>query len=128
MILTTTNSIEGKEIKEYLGAITAIGFISPDDLTVSYPYPDKPPKESEIKTHEDIVKADDYDRAFLSVHTNAYQKAFESACFKLESLAQIKKADAIVGMSTDVSSFGNTGLIIVTVTGTAVLTCDLSEM
>ncbi|GAA3588552.1 heavy metal-binding domain-containing protein [Flavivirga amylovorans] len=96
MVLTTTNSIEGHTIQDYLGIVTGIN--------VSMP------------------------KATFSFSMNKYYQSYEKkvgeckeeAFQKLKSNAINLKANAVVGISIDVEANPTSGLIIVSITGTAV--------
>ena len=97
MILTTTPSIEGYEIQDYLGIVTGLSM--------------------------------SYKKGKLTFNMNKYYDALESqveqlkeeAFQKLKNNATLLKANAVVGISTDVEIDGTTGGISISVVGTAVL-------
>lgn len=102
MIVTTTNSIDGKEITEYLGIITG---------------------EAIIGAHifKDIFASI---RDIVGGRSGAYEKTMkESKDIALKEIigrAQQLNADAIVGVSIDHEVIGSKGMMMVTVTGTAI--------
>ena len=100
MILTTTHSIEGKEIKEYLGLVTGT----------------------------DIYLVGGLFGGGMSNQERLFGTAYKSACGKLSEKATALGADAVVGINVTVSSPGTTGHIIVTVTGTAVSTGERDDI
>lgn len=100
MILTTTQSIEGKEIAEYLGLVTGT----------------------------DIYLVGGFLGGGLSNQEKLFSTAYKSACSKLSDKASALGADSVVGINVTVSSPGTTGHIIVTVTGTAVSTSVRDEI
>jgi uncharacterized protein YbjQ (UPF0145 family) len=97
MILTTTPSIEGYKIQDYLGIVTGLSM--------------------------------SYKKGKLTFNMNKYYDALESqveqlkeeAFQKLKNNAALLKANAVVGISTDVEIDGTTGGISISVVGTAVL-------
>lgn len=92
MILTTTPSVEGKQIKKYLGVVTGT----------------------------DIYLVGGIFGGGLGNQENLFGAAYANACGKMEEKAKRKHANAIVGIQTQVLSPGNLNNIIVVVTGTAV--------
>ncbi len=96
MILTTTNSIEGHSIQDYLGIVTGI--------SMSY-------KKGKITFN----MAKYYDSLEAQV-----EELKESAFQKLQSNAIKLKANAVVGINTDIEIDGTTGGISISITGTAV--------
>jgi len=97
MILTTTHSIEGYKIQDYLGIVTGI--------SMSY-------KKGKITFN--MTKY--YDALEYQV-----EQLKEEAFQKLKNNANLLKANAVVGISTDVEIDGTTGGISISVVGTAVL-------
>lgn len=97
MILTTTDSVAGKRIKEYRGIVSGT----------------------------DIYLVGGAFGGGLANQENLFGAAFRSACGKMESKAY--GADAIVGIHTEVLSPGNLNNIIVVVTGTAVTLTDTDD-
>ena len=102
MIVTTTNSIDGKEITDYLGIVSGEAIIGAHlfkDLFASI---------------RDIVGG----------RSKAYEKTMkeskETALREIEEEAKRLGADAIVGISIDSEVIGSNGMMMVTVTGTAV--------
>ncbi|MFD1161348.1 MULTISPECIES: YbjQ family protein [Hwangdonia] len=96
MILTTTNTIEGHSIQDYLGIVTGISVNMPK-ATFSFKM------EKYYQSYE--VKIND-------VKEDAFQKLRDNA-IKL-------KANAVVGIRVDVETSPTSGLIFVSITGTAV--------
>ena len=94
MILTTTPSVEGKTIKEYLGVVTGT----------------------------DIYLVGGLIGGGLANQENLFGSAYKTACEKMK--AKMPKADAIVNIQVQIASPGNLNNIIVIVTGTAVLLSD----
>ncbi len=103
MISTTTNTIEGRQIGQYLGLVTG----------------------------ETIMGANIF-RDFLAGITDmiggrsdAYEdklaEARETAIREMQEIAQSKGADAVVGIDIDYQVLGSSnGMLMVTATGTAV--------
>ncbi|WP_341215569.1 heavy metal-binding domain-containing protein [uncultured Wocania sp.] len=96
MILTTTNTIEGYKIQDYLGIVTGISVNMPK-ATFSFKM-EKYYESYEVKINE--------------VKEEAFQKLRDNA-IKL-------KANAVVGICVDVETSPTSGLIFVSITGTAV--------
>ena len=96
MILTTTNSIEGHVIQNYLGIVTGINVNMPK-TTFSF-------------------NMDMYYQSYEKKISEVKEEAFQ----KLKENATNIKANAVVGISIDVETSPTTGLIFVSITGTAV--------
>ncbi len=96
MILTTTNSIEGHTIKDYLGIVTGVDASMPK-TTLSF-------------------NMEKYYRSYESKVNEVKEEAFQ----KLKNNAMALKANAVVGISIDIETTSASGLIIVSITGTAV--------
>ncbi|MBD9055643.1 MAG: hypothetical protein EGR36_06510 [Eubacterium ventriosum] len=99
MIKTTTDSVEGRPIKEYLGIVSGT----------------------------DIYLVGGVFGGGLSNQENLYNNATKKAMSLLEAKAAKKGANAIVGISVNVTSPGNANNIIVVITGTAVRIKDLDD-
>lgn len=94
MILTTTNSIEGHVIQDYLGIITGVS----TSIKTSFSF-----KTEKNKTlYEDFIN-------------NAKEEAFQ----KLKDNAIKLKANAVVGIKLDIEPSSST-YFFVSITGTAV--------
>lgn len=104
MILTTTNSIEGKTIQEYLGIVSGIAYNS------SYKY------KGNKMSFKDMFKMSKYYEAYSEGLENIKEEAFQ----KLNSHAEALKANAVVGIKIDIEPLANSSTLIVSVTGTAV--------
>jgi uncharacterized protein YbjQ (UPF0145 family) len=103
MILTTTHSIEGKFISEYLGIVSSQTIIGANFF-------------------KDILAGI---RDFFGGRRGAYEKVLDQAkqfaMNELENRARQMGADAIVGIELDYETVGTRGsMLMVTVTGTAV--------
>ncbi len=96
MVLTTTNSIEGHTIQDYLGIVTGINVSVPK---ASFTF--------------NMVK---YSQSYENKVGEAKEEAFQ----KLKGHAINLKANAVVGIRIDVETNPTSGLIIVSITGTAV--------
>ena len=96
MVLTTTNSIEGNKIEYYLGIVTGISVNMPK---ASFSF-----------------NMDKYYKSYENKISEVKEEAFQ----KLQANAKNLKANAVVGISIDVETSPTTGLIFVSITGTAV--------
>ena len=103
MIITTTNTIEGKKVNEYLGIVTG----------------------------ETIIGANIFKDLFASIRdivggrSGSYEKvlreAKDLALQEMEQIARSKGADAILAVDLDYETVGaNGGMLMVTASGTAV--------
>ena len=90
MILTTTPTVEGKAVKEYLGVVTGT----------------------------DIYLVGGLLGGGLANQEKLFGAAYKNACEKMKE--KMPKADAIVNIQVQMASPGNLNNIIVIVTGTAV--------
>ena len=96
MILTTTNSIEGFKIQDYLGIVTGVDVNMPK-TTISF----------------NMQKYyDSYEKKINEVKESAFQK--------LKANAINLKANAVIGIHLDIETSPTSGLIVVSITGTAV--------
>ncbi|WP_406685296.1 YbjQ family protein [Seonamhaeicola sp. MEBiC1930] len=95
MVLTTTNSIEGHKIEDYLGIVTGVA-INKERLSASF---------SMSKYYEKIQDSID--------------KVKEEAFQKLQENAVLLKANAIVGIKVEIE-LTTSNYAMVSVTGTAV--------
>lgn len=103
MIVTTTPTIEGRPIKEYLGVVTGEAIIGANIL------------KDILATVRDIVGG----------RSEAYEKALrtarEEALREMAQQAESRGADAVVGMDLDYEVLGaQNGMLMVTGCGTAV--------
>jgi uncharacterized protein YbjQ (UPF0145 family) len=96
MILTTTNSIEGHTIENYLGIVTGVNASMPK-TTISF----------SMKKYYDL-----YEENINKVKEEAFQK--------LKDNANKLGANAVVGIQLDIENLDSSGIIIITITGTAV--------
>jgi len=110
MIVTTTPSIEGKRITQYLGVITGEAILG-------------------ANIFRDMFAAV---RDIVGGRSAAYErelgKAREIALEDLDDWAAELGANAVVGVNIDYESFGQTnGMMMVSVTGTAVIVEDITS-
>lgn len=103
MILTTTNSIEGKTISNYLGIVTGTKYTA----TISHKGMSFKDMFSSQKTYEAYEKS--------------LEVAKEDAFQKLKSNAVKMKANAVVGISVDIETVPSSMISVVSVVGTAVV-------
>ena len=103
MILTTTNSVDGKQITSYLGIIVGITYTSNTTATKGMSFKDM---FSTKKYYENYEKG--------------LEEAKESAFEKLREQAKAKQANAIVGVTIDIEMMSTTGVTMISVAGTAV--------
>ena len=102
MIVTTTNTIEGKKIKEYHGIVTG----------------------------ETIIGANIFKDFFASIRdvvggrSGSYEKvlreAKDTAIKEMKEMALVLGADAVIGVDLDYETISNKGMLMVTASGTAV--------
>lgn len=102
MILTTTPQIEGSKISAYLGIVTGETIIGANfikDFTASI---------------SDFFggRSDAYERVL--------REAKQTAMREMEDEAKKMGADAVVGIDLDYETVGSRGMLMVTVSGTAV--------
>ncbi|MEP1489026.1 MAG: heavy metal-binding domain-containing protein [Algibacter sp.] len=96
MILTTTNSIENHVIQDYLGIVTGVDVNMPKaTLTFSM-------------------------KKYYASYENKINEVKEAAFQKLKNNATKLYANAIIGISLDIETSPTSGLIMVSITGTAV--------
>ena len=104
MILTTTNTLENKNITEYLGLVSGEAIIGANlfkDLFASI---------------TDIVGGRS------SSYENVLKEAKENALKEIEENAQRLGANAVVGIDLDYETIGNRGsMLMVSASGTAVM-------
>lgn len=104
MILTTTNTIEGHNIQDYLGIVAGIAYNS------SYKY-----KGSKV-SFKDMFSMSKYYEAYEFGLEAIKEEAFQ----KLKDNAKALKANAVVGIKIDTEPLANSSTLIVSITGTAV--------
>ena len=104
MILTTTPTIEGQPIKQYLGIITGETIIGANAIK------------------DFMAGFTDFFGGRSSTYEKVLIEAKESALAELQQRAAQKGANAIVGIDLDYETVGaNGGMLMVTVSGTAVV-------
>lgn len=96
MILTTTNSIEGHKIEDYLGIVTGVD-VSMRKAVISF-------------------KIEKYYESY----ENKLNEVKEAAFQKLKNNATKLNANAVVGITLDVETVPDYGTMIISITGTAV--------
>lgn len=104
MIITTTNSIEGKKIKEYLGIVTGETIIGANIF------------KDFLASFRDIVggRSESYEKVL--------KEAKDLALQELEQRAIKMGANAILGVDLDYETVGaKGGMLMVTASGTAVI-------
>ncbi|MEQ9265858.1 MAG: heavy metal-binding domain-containing protein [Balneolaceae bacterium] len=104
MVMTTTNQLEGKEVKKYLGVVTGEAILGANIF------------KDIFAGIRDIVggRSASYEREL--------QEARRIAFNELEEKAQRVGANAILGIDIDYETIGANGsMLMVSVTGTAVL-------
>ena len=104
MILTTTPTIEGQPIKQYLGIVTGETIIGANAIK------------------DFMAELTDFFGGRSSTYEKVLIEAKESALAELQQRAAQKGANAIVGIDLDYETVGaNGGMLMVTVSGTAVV-------
>ena len=107
MLITTTTFVDGRRISEYLGVISSQAIVGANvvaDIFASI----KDILGGRSKSYEKVLR-----------------RAREDALRQLEDEAYAIDADAVIGVDLDYSSVGpNGGLMMVSVTGTAVRFAD----
>ena len=104
MILTTTPTIEGQPIKQYLGIITGETIIGANAIK------------------DFMAGLTDFFGGRSSTYEKVLIEAKDSALAELQQRAAQKDANAIVGIDLDYETVGaNGGMLMVTVSGTAVV-------
>ena len=105
MITTTTNTIEGKQIREYLGLVTGEAIMGANVF------------------RDFMAGITDLIGGRSGTYESKLADARETALQELQDIAQQKGANAVVGIDIDYEVLGaNNGMLMVTATGTAVKT------
>ncbi|MCE2413274.1 YbjQ family protein [Candidatus Poribacteria bacterium] len=105
MITTTTNTIEGRQIRQYLGLVTGEAIMGANVFS------------------DFLASITDFVGGRSGAYESKFGEARETALQELEAEAQRKGADAVVGIDIDYQVLGaNNGMLMVTATGTAVKT------
>ena len=103
MITTTTNTIEGRQIREYLGLVTGEAIMGANVF------------------RDFMAGITDLIGGRSGAYESKLADARETALQELQDLAQQKGANAVVGIDIDYEVLGaNNGMLMVTATGTAV--------
>ncbi len=103
MITTTTNTIEGRQIRQYLGLVTGEAIMGANVIS------------------DFMASITDFVGGRSDTYENKYAEARETALQEMEEEAQRKGAHAVVGIDIDYQVLGaNNGMLMVTATGTAV--------
>ena len=103
MILSTTNNIDGKPVKDYLGIVTGETIIGANIV------------KDVFASIRDIVggRSGSYERVL--------REAKDTALKEMKENAEKLNADAVIGIDLDYETVGNTGgMLMVTASGTAV--------
>ena len=103
MITTTTNTIEGRQIREYLGLVTGEAIMGANVF------------RDFMAGITDLIggRSDAYESKLADARETALQE--------MQDLAQQQGANAVVGIDIDYEVLGaNNGMLMVTATGTAV--------
>ena len=103
MITTTTHTIEGRQIRQYLGLVTGEAIMGANVL------------------RDFMAGLTDLVGGRSGTYESKFAEARETALQEMEEEAQRKGADAVVGIDIDYQVLGaNNGMLMVTATGTAV--------
>ena len=103
MITTTTNTVEGRQIRQYLGLVTGEAIMGANVIS------------------DFMASITDFVGGRSDTYESKYAEARETALQEMEEEAQRKGADAVVGIDIDYQVLGaNNGMLMVTATGTAV--------
>ena len=105
MITTTTNTVEGRRIRQYLGLVTGEAIMGANVIS------------------DFMASITDFVGGRSGTYESKFAEARETALQELEEEAQRKGANAVVGIDIDYQVLGaNNGMLMVTATGTAVKT------
>ena len=103
MITTTTNTIEGRRIQQYLGLVTGEAIMGANVF------------------RDFLASITDFVGGRSGTYESKFAEARETALQELEEEAQRQGANAVVGIDIDYEVLGaNNGMLMVTATGTAV--------
>ena len=103
MVLTTTNSIEGKTISNYLGIVTGSTYAS----TMG----------AKGMSFKDMFST----KKTYAIYEKSLEEAKEDAFQKLKANASKMNANAIVGISIDIETVPTSMISMVSIVGTAVV-------
>ncbi len=105
MITTTTNTIEGRQIRQYLGLVTGETIMGANVIS------------------DFMASITDFVGGRSGTYESKFSEARETALREMEEEAKRKGADAVVGIDIDYQVLGaSNGMLMVTATGTAVRT------
>jgi uncharacterized protein YbjQ (UPF0145 family) len=103
MITTTTNTVEGRRIRQYLGLVTGETIMGANVIS------------------DFMASITDFVGGRSGTYESKFAEARETAIQELEEEAQRKGADAVVGIDIDYQVLGaSNGMLMGTATGTAV--------
>lgn len=103
MILSTTDTLFGYEIVDYLGIVTGEAVSGANFI------------------RDMMATVTDYVGGRSAAYEEELEKARENALTELGDRARLKKADAVIGLSLDYETLGARGaMLMVTAAGTAV--------
>ena len=103
MITTTTNSIEGRQIREYIGLVTGEAIMGANVF------------------RDFMAGITDLIGGRSGTYESKLADARETALQEMQDIAQQQGANAVVGIDIDYEVLGaNNGMLMVTATGTAV--------
>jgi uncharacterized protein YbjQ (UPF0145 family) len=103
MITTTTNSVEGRRIRQYVGLVTGEAIMGANVI------------------RDFMAGLTDLIGGRSGTYESKFAEARETALQEMQEEAQRKGADAVVGIDIDYQVLGaSNGMLMVTATGTAV--------
>jgi uncharacterized protein YbjQ (UPF0145 family) len=103
MITTTTHTVDGRRIRQYLGLVTGEAIMGANVI------------------RDFMAGLTDLVGGRSGTYESKFAEARETALQEMEEEAQRKGADAVVGIDIDYQVLGaNNGMLMVTATGTAV--------
>ena len=103
MITTTTHTVDGRRIRQYLGLVTGEAIMGANVI------------------RDFMAGLTDLVGGRSGTYESKFAEARETALQEMEEDAQRKGADAVVGIDIDYQVLGaNNGMLMVTATGTAV--------
>lgn len=103
MITTTTNTIEGRPVRQYLGLVTGEAIMGANVIS------------------DFMASITDFVGGRSGTYESKFAEARETALQEMEEEARRKGADAVVGIDIDYQVLGaSNGMLMVTATGTAV--------
>ena len=110
MLMTTTSQLEGYVISKYLGLVAGQAAIAPIELR----------DFANFIRREGGGRYPEFERMILETR--------HSAMMSLEGQAQELGANAIIGVSFDYANLASDGLVLITVSGTAVQAEDKRDL